>query len=112
MRVLLLMVMLIIASFSYQKTHVVSWYDLHGRPMANGKIFKRTGMTCAASRTYKLGEVLEVKAVKTMKKVVVTVTDRGDFAKKGITLDLSPRAFKQLFPLGQGLGKVHIRKLD
>lgn len=104
--------MLIIASFSYQKTHIVSWYDLHGRPMANGKIFKRTGMTCAAPRTYKLGEVLEVKAVKTSKKVVVTVTDRGDFERKGISLDLSPAAFKKLFPLKQGLGKVYIKRVS
>lgn len=95
-----------------QQTHTVSWYDLHGKRMANGKKFNRTEMTCAATKRYKLGEVLEVKAVKTMKTVVVTVTDRGDFAKKGITLDLSPRAFKQLFPLGQGLGKVHIRRLE
>ena len=103
---------LFILGVMFQSTHTVSWYDLHGRRMANGKIFNRTEMTCAASSKYKMGEVLEVRAVKTMKKVVVTVTDRGGFEKKGITLDLSPRAFRQLFPLEQGLGKVHIKRLE
>jgi rare lipoprotein A (peptidoglycan hydrolase) len=79
--------------------------------MANGQIFDRNGMTCAASSAYKLGEVLEVQSIKDHRKIKVKVTDRGDFEKHGVSLDLSPKAFRELFPLKQGVGKVYIKKL-
>jgi rare lipoprotein A len=94
---------------TFQPVHKVNWYDLHGRRMANGKIFDREGMTCAASSAYKLGEVLEVQSTKNKRKIRVTVTDRGNFEKKGVSLDLSPRAFSSLFPLQQGVGRVYIK---
>ncbi len=111
MKVLILMVIFTVITV-FQTTHTVSWYDLHGRRMANGDIFNKHAMTCAASKKYKMGEVLEVTALKTMKKVNVTVTDRGNFEKDGIALDLSRGAFKQLFPLEQGLGRVYIRRVS
>ena len=96
---------------AFQPSHKVKWYDLHGRRTASGQIFNREGMTCAGSSAYKLGDILELQSTRDNRKIRVRVTDRGNFEKDGVSLDLSPAAFKALFPLKQGVGKVYIKKL-
>lgn len=106
-----IMSLVIMLFLTFQPVHKVKWYDLHGRRMANGQIFDRGKMTCAGSSAYKIGDILEVQTVKDNRKIRVTVTDRGNFEKDGVSLDLSPVAFKTLFPLRQGVGKVYIKKI-
>lgn len=96
---------------SFQPSHKVKWYDLHGRKMSNGQLFDRNKMTCAGSSAYNLGDILEVQSIRDNRKIRVRVTDRGNFEKDGVSLDLSPKAFKELFPLSQGVGRVYIIKI-
>ena len=94
-------------------THKASYYGdkFHGRKTANGEIFDKNKMTCAATKEYKFGDYLEVTNVENGKTVTVRVNDRGGFAKYGRTLDLSEGAFKKIAPLKQGIVKVKIKKV-
>jgi rare lipoprotein A len=90
-----------------------SWYghELAGRPMANGRPFDPTKLTCA-SWFYPLGTRLRVTAG--ARSVVVTVTDRGPatpLVRQGRIIDLSRAAFSRLAPLRQGLVRVHVTRL-
>jgi rare lipoprotein A len=87
-------------------TGVASWYgSFHeGKPMANGKPFRRMAMT-AASRTLKLGTHIRVYNLENMQSVDVTVTDRGPYVGKRI-LDLSEAAAIKLGYAKKGLARV------
>lgn len=74
-----------------------------GKLMANGKPFNMRAMT-TASNSHPLGSVLRVTSGK--RSVVVTVTDRGGFAKYGRLLDLSKSAFAKLAPTRVGVINV------
>jgi rare lipoprotein A len=87
-----------------------SWYgdECKGKPMANGKPFNPSALTCA-SWDYPLGTKLRVTHGKRF--VVVMVTDRGPakrLYKQGRKLDLSREAFRRLAPLKLGLIRVDI----
>jgi len=81
----------------------------HGRLTTSGERFNLNLLTCA-SRTYKLGTLLEVTNPKTKKSVVVKVNDRGPRTNNHI--DLSPAAFKKIADLGAGIINVHIEVFD
>lgn len=93
--------------------HKVSYYGdyHHGKLMANGKIFNKNKLTCAATKSFKIGTKLKVTNVKNGKAVVVTVTDRGNFKRLGRTLDLSEEAFKRIGNKNSGLLEVNIKVL-
>lgn len=71
-----------------------------GKLMANGKPFNMRAMT-TASNSHPLGSVLRVTSGK--RSVVVTVTDRGGFAKYGRLLDMSKASFAKLAPPSRGV---------
>lgn len=91
----------------------VSWYGekYHGRKMANGKRFNMYTFTCAATSEYALGEKLKVTNVDNGKSVIVTVTDRGPFARRGRALDLSFAAFKEIASTKKGVINTTIERL-
>lgn len=68
-------------------------YPFHGRKTASGKIYNMYDYTCAAINSIKLGTILKITNIKNGKSIIVKANDRGDFAKYGITLDLSYAAF-------------------
>ena len=86
-----------------------TWAYSKGR-MANGKIFKDEGFTCA-TRLYPLGTTLIVTSNKNLQSVTVKVTDRigKRFAKTRI--DLSKIAFEKIANLNQGLIKVKVEAI-
>ncbi len=77
------------------KTHywmLASWYNLPGRTMADGKIFKEGDPTIAANLSLPFGTVLWVKNPHTGKVLKVIVQDRGPARRTGRQLDLSEAA--------------------
>ena len=82
---------------------------LDGRKTASGEIFNSSMMT-AAHRTYPFGTKLRVTNPDNGKSVIVTVNDRGPFAK-GRSLDLSDRAARELGMIDDGVAKVHVEVL-
>jgi rare lipoprotein A len=98
---------------SNKEIHKVSYYggNFHGRKTANGEIYNKNNLTCAATKNYKFGTTLKVTNIKNGKSVIVKVTDRGNFAKLNRTLDLSEKAFKTIGNIKSGLLKVYIEIL-
>jgi len=88
----------------------VSFYGpgFDGRKTASGQIFNQNAMT-AAHRSLPFGTKLKL-INKHKKSIVVVVNDRGPFVGDRI-LDLSLGAFKRLFPLSQGVGRVKIERI-
>ena len=88
-----------IRGFAAECGHKVSWYGLEScsNPKncrtADGKKFNQWAMT-TAHMTAPFGTKFRVSYKG--RSVVVTVTDRGNFAKYGRTLDLSRGAFRKL----------------
>jgi rare lipoprotein A len=93
--------------------HEVSFYSdpFHGRQTANGEVYDKNKLTCAALKHYKFRDRLKVTNLKNNKSVIVTVNDRGNFKKYGRTLDLSEAAFKKIGNLKKGVLTVKIEKL-
>jgi rare lipoprotein A (peptidoglycan hydrolase) len=92
----------------YKKTGVASWYGpgFHGRKTANGDIFDTNSMM-AASPTLPLPSKVQVTNLENGKKVMVTVTDRGPYAR-GRLIDLSRKAAEELGYLHKGTAKVKV----
>lgn len=113
-RVLFILLVFTLMSFTEEKTHKASYYGghHHGRVTASGEIFDKNLLTCASTKEYKFGDILEVTNVKNGKSVIVKVNDRGAFAKYGRTLDLSEEAFRRIAPLKQGVVRVTIKKIE
>lgn len=90
-----------------------SWYGgkFHGRYAADGSIYNKYDFTTAATKKYKLGEVLKVTNPNNGKSVIVKVTDRGAFKKYGRLLDLSRAAFDEIADLRKGVIKVIVEKI-
>ena len=111
---LIIFIIIIIALLNIQpkikKEGIASWYSVKssGLITANGERYNESLLTCA-SADYKFNTLLKVTNMENKKFVIVRVTDRGNFKKKyNRILDLSPRAFKQLAPLSQGIIKVQV----
>jgi rare lipoprotein A len=93
--------------------HEVSFYgnQFQSRKTANGEIFDKNKLTCAALKHYKFKDRLKVTNLRNNKFVIVTVNDRGNFKKYGRTLDLSEAAFKKIESLKKGFLICKIEKI-
>jgi len=92
----------------YSATHYGHTYKTI-RKTANGEIFNKDSMTCAAPRHIKFGTLLEVTNLSNGKSVVVRVNDRGSFGNK--TIDLTHGAFKKISNHKSGKIKVKVKAI-
>ena len=76
------------------------------RHTANGDIFNKNAMTCAAPKHYKFGTMLKVTNVNNGKSITVRVNDRGGFGNR--TIDLTHGAFGMIANHSSGRIKVNI----
>ena len=83
-----------------------SWYNGDGMRGACGKTLH--GLY-AASRTLPCGALVSVRT--NGKYVLVHILDRGPFGSSSRILDLSPKAFRWLAPLGAGVVSVKAVRL-
>lgn len=93
----------------YEAVGIASWYgrDFHGRRTANGETFDMNRLS-AAHTTLPMPSMVEVTNLKTGRKVVVRVNDRGPFASNRI-IDLSREAARRLGFEKDGLARVKVR---
>lgn len=77
------------------------------RHTANGDVFDKNAMTCAAPKKYKFGTMLEVTNVSNGKSVIVKVTDRGGFGNN--VIDLTHGAFGKIAKHSTGRIKVNVK---
>jgi rare lipoprotein A len=82
---------------------------LHGRRTASGAPYDREAFTCA-HRTFPFGAQVEVTAIESGRRVVVTVTDRGPHVA-GRVVDLSQAAARALGVGGRGLMRVRVERV-
>ncbi len=90
---------------------VASWYggEHEGRRTASGARFDPESLV-AAHRTLPFGTPVRVTNVGNGRSVVVTIVDRGPFAR-GRVLDVSRRAARDLGFLAAGTARVRIETL-
>ena len=90
---------------------IASFYHsaLVGRLTANGERYDERALT-AAHRTLDLGTRVRVTNLENRRSVVVTVNDRGPYAK-GRIIDLSRRAARVLGFVHDGVTKVKVEPL-
>ena len=90
---------------------IASFYHsaLVGRLTANGEHYDEQALT-AAHRTLDLGTRVRVTNLENRRSVVVTVNDRGPYAK-GRIIDLSRRAARVLGFVHDGVTKVKVQPL-
>jgi rare lipoprotein A len=109
---------LVLVSSVEAKTMTASYYSVESLKaegtmrysrgfMANGRLFKDNGLTCA-SRDWPLGTRVRVTNLKTGKSVDVVVTDRINSRFKGKRIDLSIGAFKRIANTNDGLCRVDV----
>jgi rare lipoprotein A len=100
----------------YSKKHnlkgMASWYgkDFHGKLTASGEKYNIRHYT-AAHKTLPFGTIVRITNTKNGNHVEVKINDRGPFVK-GRVIDLSPKAFKKIAPLDQGVIPVKIEIID
>ena len=87
---------------------IASYYGkrFHGRRTASGQRFDQHALT-AAHRTLGFGTRVRVTSVHSQRSVVVTINDRGPYAK-GRIIDLSRAAAARLGILGAGVARVRL----
>jgi rare lipoprotein A len=92
-----------------EEVGVASFYTVKssGTITANGEKYNEQAFTCA-SNDCPFNTVLRISNISNSKSVLCRVNDRGGFKKYGRILDLSPRAFKSIAPLSQGLVRVKV----
>ena len=100
------------SSNGYVERGIASWYGkkFHGRRTSNGEIYDMYGMT-AAHKTLPIPTYVEVKNIRTGKKIIVRVNDRGPF-HDGRIIDLSYAAAQKLGTSAKGTGLVEVRAID
>lgn len=98
--------------YSYDETGIASWYgpNFHGKKTANGGIFDQEAIT-AAHRTLPIPSVVRVTNLENGRSLVVTVNDRGPFAK-GRIIDMSRRSAELLGFINQGTAKVRVQIME
>jgi rare lipoprotein A len=92
---------------------VASFYAarLAGQEMANGAPMDPSADN-AASRTLPLGTIAKVTDLSTGKSAVVTIEDRGPYAK-GRLVDLSPTTARKIgIPVKKGLARVRVSPIS
>ena len=99
-------------SNGYVERGIASWYGkkFHGRRTSNGEVYDMYAMT-AAHKTLPLPTYVEVKNIRTGKKIIVRVNDRGPF-HDGRIIDLSYAAAQKLGTASKGTGLVEVRAID
>ena len=80
------------------------------RHTANGDVFDKNAMTCAAPKHYKFGTMLKVTNINNGKSVVVRVNDRGGFGNR--TVDLTHGAFGKIANHSSGRIKVNVEVIS
>ncbi len=89
-----------------------SYYDsrLHGARTANGERYDEKALT-AAHRTLPFGTRVQVTNLGNGRSVIVTITDRGPFAR-GRVIDVSRRAARRLDFLRDGTARVRLEVVE
>lgn len=88
---------------------VASWYGKENRISSTGKPLSRK-LFAAAHRHLPIGSKVKVTSIRTKKSVVVTIEDRGPYAKSRI-IDLNYLAAKQLGIIKCGITKVKLERI-
>lgn len=98
-------------SAGYRERGMASWYgkDFHGKRTSSGEVYNMNDLT-AAHKTLPLPSLVRVTNVANGKSVVVTVNDRGPFARNRL-IDLSYAAAVQLDMIGPGTAMVEVEAL-
>lgn len=93
----------------YDRVGTASWYgrQYHGRRTASGQVFDMHGHT-AAHPTLPFGTRLLVTNLRNGRGVVLTVNDRGPFAK-GRIVDVTHHAAAELDFLRRGTARVRVQ---
>jgi rare lipoprotein A len=101
----------VVRAVSAAQVGIASFYHsaLVGRLTANGERYDESALT-AAHRTLDLGTRVRVTNLENRRSVVVTVNDRGPYAK-GRIIDLSRRAARVLGFVHDGVTKVKVEPL-
>ena len=91
---------------------IASFYEraFHGRTTASGRTYDERELT-AAHRTLPFGTRVRVTNVANGRSVVVTITDRGPFAR-GRIIDVSRRAARKLGFWRDGIAKVRVEVIQ
>lgn len=97
--------------YTYSEIGTASWYGpkFHGKKTANGAIFDQHSYT-AAHRTLPLPSLVRVTNLENAKTIVLTLNDRGPYAK-GRIIDLSYAAAKYLGFIRNGIARVKVEIL-
>ncbi|MBM3559518.1 MAG: septal ring lytic transglycosylase RlpA family protein, partial [Alphaproteobacteria bacterium] len=97
--------------FDYRETGIASWYGpgFHGRDTANGETYDQNALT-AAHRTLPMPSVVRVTNLENGRSIVLTVNDRGPFAR-GRIIDVSRRGAQLLGFESNGTAKVKVEIL-
>jgi rare lipoprotein A len=88
---------------------VASWYGRENRISSTGKPLNPK-LFAAAHRNLPIGSKVKVTSIRTKKSVVVTIEDRGPYAKSRI-IDLNYLAAKKLGILKCGITKVKLERI-
>jgi rare lipoprotein A len=90
---------------------MASYYGkgFHGRRTASGQRFNQHALT-AAHRSLRFGTRVRVTNLRNRKSVVVTINDRGPYAK-GRIVDLSRAAARDLGMIKSGVARVRLKVL-
>lgn len=93
-------------------TGKATWYGkkFHGKKTASGEKFDMFAMS-AAHKSLEFGKKVMVTNVENGKSVEVYINDRGPFMK-GVVLDLSYAAFKEIADINDGIIKVKMEVLE
>ncbi len=96
----------------YNVVGMASWYGrpFHGRKTASGQIYDMNALT-AAHPTLPIGTQVRVTNLTNHKSVVLTVNDRGPFAK-GRIIDVSRRAAERLGFRRAGTARVRVEVIQ
>lgn len=96
----------------FREEGMASWYgtQFHGKTTANGERFNMNAMT-AAHKILPFNTTVRVTDVRTGRKVVVRINDRGPFAS-GRVIDLSRRAAEVLGVKNKGVSRVRVEAID
>lgn len=91
---------------------VASWYggSLHGRRTASGERFDQEDLT-AAHRSLPFGTRVRVTHLENGRSVIVTINDRGPYAR-GRIIDVSRAAARRLDMLRTGTARVRVEAMD
>ncbi len=95
-----------------RQTGIASYYGkkFHGRTTASGERYNMNRLT-AAHRSFEFGTRVKVTNLSNDKSVVVTINDRGPYAK-GRIIDLSRAAASRIGMLSSGTARVCLKIID